>query len=131
LADWRACPQEKISEKVGLSQNLVSEIIGNTNFGNIDNLLSQGHDMDYIARQLPHVSCFSLGLTFIRKMYSRDYPKAPANRKKIIMKPCPIPDKFNSWLCFALYWAWVNGHWPGPHNGEQALAPLIMLSSEG
>ena len=27
-----------------------SEIIGNTNLGNIDNLLSQGHDMDYIAR---------------------------------------------------------------------------------
>jgi plasmid maintenance system antidote protein VapI len=43
-------PQEKISETVGLSQNRVSEIIGNTNFGNIDNLLSQGHDMDYIAR---------------------------------------------------------------------------------
>ena len=42
--------QEKISETVGLSQNRVSEIIGNTNFGNIDNLLSQGHDMDYIAR---------------------------------------------------------------------------------
>ncbi len=33
-----------------LSQNRVSEIIGNTNFGNIDNLLSQGHDMEYIAR---------------------------------------------------------------------------------
>ena len=33
-----------------LSQNHVSEIIGNTSFGNIDYLLSQGHDMDYIAR---------------------------------------------------------------------------------
>jgi transcriptional regulator with XRE-family HTH domain len=43
-------PQEKISETVGLSQNRVSEIIGNANFGNIDTLLSQGHDMDYIAR---------------------------------------------------------------------------------
>ena len=32
-------------------QNRVSEIIGNANFGNIDNLLSQGHDMDYIARR--------------------------------------------------------------------------------
>ncbi len=31
-------------------ENRVSEIIGNTNFGNIDNLLSQGHDMKYIAR---------------------------------------------------------------------------------
>ena len=35
---------------MGLSQNRVSEIIGNTNFGNIDNLLSQGHDMEYIDR---------------------------------------------------------------------------------
>ena len=35
---------------MGLSQNRVSEIIGNANFGNIDNLLSQGYDMDYIAR---------------------------------------------------------------------------------
>jgi len=42
--------QEKISEKVGLSQNRVSEIIGKANFCNIDNLISQGHDMDYIAR---------------------------------------------------------------------------------
>ena len=42
--------QEKISEKVELSQNRISEIIGNTNICNIDNLLSQGHDMEYIAR---------------------------------------------------------------------------------
>ena len=47
LLGW---PQEKIAETVGLSQNRVSEIIGNTNFGNIDNLLSHGRDMDYIAR---------------------------------------------------------------------------------
>jgi len=42
--------QDKISDKVGLSQNRVSEIIGNANIGNIDNLLAQGHDMEYIAR---------------------------------------------------------------------------------
>ena len=41
--------QARISEQVDLSQNRVSEIIGNTNLGNIDNLLSQGHDMEYIA----------------------------------------------------------------------------------
>ena len=39
-----------IAEVVGLSRNRASEFIGNTNFGNIDTLLSQGHDMDYIAR---------------------------------------------------------------------------------
>ena len=40
----------EIAEMVGLSQNRVSEIIGNTKFGEIDNLLSQRRDMDYIAR---------------------------------------------------------------------------------
>jgi hypothetical protein len=33
-----------------LSRNRVSEIIGNTKIGDMHNLLSQGHDMDYIAR---------------------------------------------------------------------------------
>ncbi len=41
---------EKIAEAVGLSRNRISEIVGNANFGNIDTLLSQGRDMDYIAR---------------------------------------------------------------------------------
>ncbi len=35
---------------VRLSHNRVSEIIGNARFGEIDNLLSQGRNMDYIAR---------------------------------------------------------------------------------
>ena len=34
---------------VKLSQNRISEIIGNTNFGEIDNLLSRCRDMNYIA----------------------------------------------------------------------------------
>ena len=38
-------PQEKIAEVVGLSRNSASEIVGNANFGEIDTLLSQGHDM--------------------------------------------------------------------------------------
>jgi len=33
-----------------VSRNRASEIVGNTNFSEIDTLLSQGHDMDYIAR---------------------------------------------------------------------------------
>ncbi|WP_299984051.1 MerR family transcriptional regulator, partial [Desulfobacula sp.] len=41
--------QDKISDKVGLSRNRVCEIVGNTNIGNIDTLLAQGHDMEYIA----------------------------------------------------------------------------------
>ncbi|MBW2647961.1 MAG: MerR family transcriptional regulator [Deltaproteobacteria bacterium] len=43
-------PQEKIAEVVGLSRNRASEIVGNTNFSEIDTLLSQGRDMEYIAR---------------------------------------------------------------------------------
>jgi len=41
--------REKIAEIVGLGQNRISEIIGNTILGEIDNLLSQGRDMNYIA----------------------------------------------------------------------------------
>jgi len=40
----------EIAEIVGLSQNRGSEIIGNPKFGEIDNLASQGRNMDYIAR---------------------------------------------------------------------------------
>jgi len=39
----------QIAQAVGLSRNRISESVGNTNFGNIDILLSQGRDMDYIA----------------------------------------------------------------------------------
>ncbi len=42
--------QEQIAEAVKLSRNRISEIVGNTEFGKIDTLLTQGHDMDYIAR---------------------------------------------------------------------------------
>jgi len=40
---------EKIAEAVALSRTRTSEIVGNANFGKIDTLLSEGHDMDYIA----------------------------------------------------------------------------------
>jgi len=42
--------QEQIAEMVDLSRNRISEIVGNANFGEIDTLLSQGQEMDYIAR---------------------------------------------------------------------------------
>ncbi len=41
--------QEKISTQVGLTQNRVSQIINNAIYSNIDNLLTQGRDMKYIA----------------------------------------------------------------------------------
>jgi len=35
-------------EVVGISQGRVAQIINNANFGEINSLLSQGRDMDYI-----------------------------------------------------------------------------------
>ena len=39
--------------------NRVSKVIGNANYGNIDNLLVQGHDMGYIARH------YNMGLPLV------------------------------------------------------------------
>ena len=41
--------QEHIAQTIGTSQGRVAQIINNANFGEINNLLSQGRDMDYIA----------------------------------------------------------------------------------
>ena len=60
--------QEKIAEVVGLSRNRALEIVGNTNFSEIDTLLSQCHDMDYVARHyymdLPLCALAPLNLFF-------------------------------------------------------------------
>jgi len=42
--------QDQIAEITGMTQGRVAQIINNTNFCKINNLLSQGHDMEYIAR---------------------------------------------------------------------------------
>ena len=42
--------QEQISSIVGMTQGRVAQIINNTIFGEINNLLSQGRDMEYIAK---------------------------------------------------------------------------------
>ena len=39
----------RIAQMVAISRNRISEIIGNANFSEIDNLLSQGRDMSYNA----------------------------------------------------------------------------------
>ncbi len=44
----RSRTQEQIAEVVGISQGRVAQIINNTNFGEINTLLSQGRDMVYI-----------------------------------------------------------------------------------
>ena len=50
-----------------------SEIIGNTNFGNIDTLLSHGHDMDYIAR---HYN-MDLALVYALRLEGKTDPVRP------------------------------------------------------
>ncbi len=47
---WRGWTQEQISKVEGLSRNRISEIVGNIKFDKIDNLLSEGRNMDYIAK---------------------------------------------------------------------------------
>jgi hypothetical protein len=42
-------PQEKIARTTKMTQGRVAQIINNTSFGKINNLLSQGRDMEYIA----------------------------------------------------------------------------------
>ena len=41
--------QEKISETTKMTQGRIAQIINNTSSGNINNLLTQGHTMEYIA----------------------------------------------------------------------------------
>ncbi len=77
-------PQEKISKTVWLSQNRVSEIIGNTNFGEIDTLLSQGRDMDYIAKHY----CMDLALGWgLCKNVSMPESYPPCKRKEYSVSP--------------------------------------------
>ena len=42
--------QEQIAETIGVTRKRIAQIVGNANFGKIDTLLSQGRDMDYIAK---------------------------------------------------------------------------------
>ena len=45
-------PQKKIAETTGITRGRIAQIVNsnNTNFGEINTLLSQGRDMEYIAR---------------------------------------------------------------------------------
>ena len=80
---WRRWSQEQIAEVVGISQGRVAQIINNTNFGEINNLLTQGRDMDYIARH------YHMDLVLARQTYGG---QARAD-------PCPIGGSY----AFLLY----------------------------
>ena len=41
---------EMIAKVVGLDRSVISRNVQNTKISDMHNLLSQGHDMDYIAR---------------------------------------------------------------------------------
>ena len=43
--------QEMIAKEVGLDRSVISRIVQNTKISDMHNLLSQGHDMEYIARE--------------------------------------------------------------------------------
>ena len=42
--------QDEIGKVVGMSRGRITQIVSNANFGEINNLLAQGRDMEYIAR---------------------------------------------------------------------------------
>ena len=42
-------PQEQIAELTRITRGRMAQIVNNANFSEINNLLSQGRDMDYIA----------------------------------------------------------------------------------
>jgi len=50
VAEKHGWAQEQIAEIARMTQGRVAKIINNANFGEINNLLSQGHDIEYIAR---------------------------------------------------------------------------------
>jgi hypothetical protein len=79
---WRGWTQEKIAEVVGLSRNSVSEIVGNTNFGNIDTLLSKAHDKEYIARH------YHMDLALARQTYGGLAWALGLEGKSDVGRPC-------------------------------------------
>ena len=60
---WRGWSQEQIAEVVGISRGRLSQIVNNTNFGEINTLLSRGRDMDYKARH------YHMDLALARQTY--------------------------------------------------------------
>ena len=63
---------------MGLSQERITQIINNTNFGEINNLLTQGHDMDYIARHYNMDLSLAWALTGWREKRTRKSSKSSA-----------------------------------------------------
>jgi len=86
---------------VGVNQQRISQITNNTNFSKIGNLLSQGHDMDYIARHYHMDLALVWALRFIESFFIlahkntgettriaflnadwRDFESTPASKEK-------------------------------------------------
>ena len=59
--------QEQIAETIGVTRGRIAQIVNNTNFSEINTLLSQGRDMDYIARH------YSMDLTLARPIRLRRF----------------------------------------------------------
>ena len=86
---WRGWPQEKISETVGINQQRISQITNNTNFSKIGNLLSQGHDMNYIAR---HYHFTKPGDLVLCPLSSDLWPPTSDlwSQTSVFCPPCPV-----------------------------------------
>jgi len=96
-----------------LSQNRISEIIGNTSFSNIDNLLTQGQNMEYITAHYQ----MDLALTWaIRLQGMTDQEKFKELGK--IFSPWPIKtqNQQQPWLSSMLTGVILNPHQPHKKN---------------
>jgi len=65
--------QDEIGKVVGMSWGRITQIVNNANFGEINNLLSQGRDMEYIARHY--------NMAFLNADW-RDFESTPASKEK-------------------------------------------------
>ena len=111
-------PQEKIAEVVGLSRNRASEIVGNANFGEIDTLLSQGRDMEYIARH------YSMDLPLVWAL--RLEGKADQEKFKELGWGLRTRDQWNFNECDERF----GDDWPGEDTGPTNCAhPLLFHKS--
>ena len=85
---------------VGMSRGRITQIINNTNFGKINNLLSQGRDMSYIAGhyQVDLALAWALrleGKTDQEKFKEKDY-RGKANGKLVKQ---PFPNNSSLHMC--------------------------------
>jgi len=113
--------QEEIADVTGLSRNRVSEIVENTNFGKIDNFLSEGRSMEWIAEH------YSIDLTLtwaLRLLEKKRTDQERAKELGIKIRPYNV---WNFSECHQLF----GSEYPGRIPGEIILHTLFFYTEQG